>query len=136
MGLGYGRRRARPRALETLRFGDRPQRTHPPGDEKDRGQFEFSHRDVDRVSAARARNGAEARADESGCWKTAERPRHYGCDLQRRQTFARGGRRGTRLSPGGERWAKSSGCEFTAAARIFLLSCWAYRCSSTRSVSK
>ena len=72
MGMGHRRQRARLVVSEAVRIGVGAQRPHSSGDAEGRRARDVSHRDVDRVSAARARHRAVAGADESRGRSAAE----------------------------------------------------------------
>src|SRR6185437_5256616 len=89
MGLGHRRRRTGALLLEALRLGDRAQRPHPSGDAEGGRQRHLPHRALDRISAAGARNGAVAGADEGAGRETAHDARHRQHHLQAERAAAR-----------------------------------------------
>ena len=62
VGLGHRRQRAGAGHAEALRLGHRAQRPHSPDHAEGRRQRHLPHRDVDRLSATRARHRAQSRA--------------------------------------------------------------------------
>src|SRR6185436_354599 len=68
--MGHCRCRRSLEMVTTLRFGQRAQRPHSPGDAKGRRTRRVSLRDVDRLSATCTGSRRLARPAQSACWKT------------------------------------------------------------------
>src|SRR6266568_785270 len=77
VGLGHRRFRAGAGSAEAFWIGDGSERTHPSDHAESGGQHRVSHRDVDRVSAAGARYGVRAWADEGRTREAQERARRH-----------------------------------------------------------
>jgi Calcineurin-like phosphoesterase len=88
MGLGDGRRRDGAGIFEAVWIGYGVEWTHSSNDEKGGGPRDVSHGNVHGISAARAGQGAETRADEGRCREVAQLPRRDGCELHRGWEFA------------------------------------------------
>ena len=89
VGMGHRRQRAGPWLPQALRLGHRAQRAHSSGHAEGRGQRHLPHRALDGVPAARARNGAVARPDESAGRQITQHARHRLRHLQAERAASR-----------------------------------------------
>ena len=82
MGLGNGRQRAGAGLPEKVRLGNGSERAHSPNDAEGGRKRDVSYGSVDGISAAAARQGRFAGADEGTCGAVEERVGNYQRELR------------------------------------------------------